>query len=216
MAMSGWLRALDTISGLLDLGRRLREPAGGRPRPGYGGSPESSGDAMTSSPGGTLGAPGTLEARLAGVLVAALKEAFDRDRARLDMEKAQADAVRRQAEDAMRVELRRQEGDRAVAHARLVAILAVVAWIVSAALLVFLPGAHAGAARAVLATGWTVLFGALGTAFASYHQATSWLGRLRPGGADPGEVPARVVSRTSGALLIIGFALIAVALLIAL
>jgi hypothetical protein len=216
MAMSGWLRALDTIRGLLDLGQRLRGPSAGGSQPGYGGASQAPGDAMTSSAGGAIGAPGTLEARLAGVLVAALKEAFDRDRARLDMEKAEADAVRRQADDAIRVELRRQEGDRAVAHARLVAILAVVAWIVSAALLVLVPGTHAGLARAALATGWAVLFGSLGTAFASYHQATSWLGRLRPGGADPGEVPAGGASRASGALLILGFALIAVALLTAL
>ncbi len=213
MAMSGWLRALDTIHGLLDLGRRLRGPGGGAgSQPGY----PAPGDAMTSSSPGAIGAPGSLEARLAGVLVAALKEAFDRDRARLDMEKAQADAQRRQAEDAIRVELLRQEGDRAVAHARLIAILSVVAWIVSAAMVAFLPGTHAGVARAVLATGWAVLFGALGTAFASYHSTAAWLGRLRPGGADPGEVPASGASRASGALLIVGFALIAVALLIAL
>lgn len=214
MAMGGWLGALDTIRGLLDLGQRLRGPSGSRP--GYIGQAQSPGDAMTTSPGNAIGAPGTLEARLAGVLVAALKEAFDRDRARLDMENAQADAQRRQADEAIRLELRRQEGDRAVAHARLIAILAVVAWIVSAVLLVLLPTAHGGAARAALATGWAVLFGSLGTAFASYHQATSWLGRLRPGAADPGEVPALAASRASGALLIIGFALIAVALLIAL
>src|SRR5512146_881889 len=101
MAMSGWLRALDTIAGLVDIWRRPRGPSSAQS------AADSRGDAMTAGGGGAIGAPGTLEARLAGVLVAALKEAFDRDRARLDMEKAQADAVRRQAEDAMRVELRR-------------------------------------------------------------------------------------------------------------
>ena len=57
----GWMRVLDTVAGLAQAGSRLRRPAGdGDVRPG------------------PLGA---LETRLAGVVVAALKEAFDRDKA---------------------------------------------------------------------------------------------------------------------------------------
>ena len=49
---------------------------------------------------------------MAGVLVAALKEAFDRDGTRLEMERSQIEAERRRAEEALRAELRRQAGER--------------------------------------------------------------------------------------------------------
>ena len=51
---------------------------------------------------------GHLEARLTGVMVSALKEAFDRDAARLDLERAALDDQRRRAEEALRLELVRQ------------------------------------------------------------------------------------------------------------
>src|SRR5512132_2588594 len=101
MAMSGWLRALDTISGLLEFGRRFTRPRGDAAADFDAGS---SGEGITTtSQRNAIGAPGTLEARLAGVLVAALKEAFDRDRTRLELEQAQLEAERRRAEDAMRL-----------------------------------------------------------------------------------------------------------------
>ncbi len=49
-----------------------------------------------------------IQARLAGVAVAAIKEVFDRDSARLEMERAQLEAERRRAEELLRIELRRQ------------------------------------------------------------------------------------------------------------
>src|SRR6185369_13315161 len=52
--------------------------------------------------------PGGLEARLAGVVVAALKEAFDRDTRRLDLERQQLEAERQRAERALRLELQRR------------------------------------------------------------------------------------------------------------
>ncbi len=166
------------------------------------------------SPTGTA-TGGPLEARLAGVLVAALKEAFDRDRTRLELEQAQVETERRRAEDAMRLELRRQAGDRAVGHARMLVVLAVVAWIASAVLFVFLPGTRTMPARGVLAVAWTLLLGCAGTSFAFYYAVAAWLGRLRPGGADPGDVPAEAIGRTSGFLLIAGLAALAAALLLA-
>jgi hypothetical protein len=198
----GWLKVIDTIGGLIDIGQRLKKgPPGVAP-----------GEAL-GSPAGT---PGGLEARLAGVLVAALKEAFDRDRTRLELEQAQVEAEHRRAEDAIRLELRRQTGDRAVNQARLLVILAMVAWLASALLLVFLPGARLMPARGAFALGWTLLFGCAGTAFASYYQAAAWLGRLRPGAPDPGELPSETMGRVSGILLITGLAVVAAALLLAL
>lgn len=200
--MPSWLRVIDAIGSLIDMGQRFTR----------GSAPVSPDEAL--GPRATVA--GGLEARLAGVLVAALKEAFDRDRTRLELEQAQVESERRRAEDAIRLELRRQTGDRAVHHARLLVILAMAVWLASALLLVFLPGARLMPARGVLALGWTLLFGCAGTAFASYYQAAAWLGRLRPGAADPGELPSETMGRASGILLIAGLAAVAAALLLAL
>src|SRR5579862_5357282 len=58
------------------------------------------------------------EARLTGVVVAALKEAFDRDHARLELEQAQMAEDRRRQEEALRLELRRQAADRELSRLR--------------------------------------------------------------------------------------------------
>lgn len=210
MAIGGWLRALETIGGLVDMGQRLRRP------PSAPVAPVAPGESMGPAGGGMPGPLGGLEARLAGVLVAALKEAFDRDRTRLELEQSHVDAERRRAEEGMRLEFRRQAGDRAVAHARLLVTLAVAGWLASALLLVLVPGARAMPARGVLALGWVLLLGCAGTAFASYYQVAAWLGRLRPGAADPGDVPSEMAGRASGILLITGLAALAAALLLAL
>ena len=100
MGVAQWMRVLDTVSGLAQLTERLRRPAG-------------AGSGRAAAPSGA-GALGGLEARMAGVLVAALKEAFDRDSTRLEMERSQIEAERRRAEEALRAELRRQAGERAL------------------------------------------------------------------------------------------------------
>ena len=66
------MRVFETVSNLVQLTGRVRQP------------PES-----PAGPLATGGAIGQLETRLAGVVVAALKEAFDRDRVRMDLERAQ-------------------------------------------------------------------------------------------------------------------------------
>ena len=67
------MRVFETVTSLVQMSGRFRQPDAGMPPPG----------------GGPLG---QLETRLAGVVVAALKEAFDRDRARMDLERTQMDA----------------------------------------------------------------------------------------------------------------------------
>jgi hypothetical protein len=156
-----WLRLLDTALGLADLARGGRRPPAGAARP----------DAPANTPGGALdqamgpgGSGGTLETRLAGVVVAALQEAFNRDHQRLQLERDQLDAERQRAERALKLELIRQSGDREIGRLRLLAGVALVSWLGT---LFFSPrvidGAMAG--RVLLALGWLLLLGALGAAF---------------------------------------------------
>ena len=115
-----------------------------------------------------------LETRLAGVVVAALKEAFDRDRARMDFERAQIEAEQRRAEEALAAELRRQTADRALGQLKLLSIMAIAAWMLSAALAVWLPGMRAGLPRGLLGAGWALSFAALGCTFVAFQTISSW------------------------------------------
>src|SRR5262249_4985984 len=113
----------------------------------------------------TGAASGHIEARLAGVVVAALKEAFDRDTRRLELEREQMAAERRRAERVMRAELLRQAGERAISRFQLVAAVAAVTWIGS---LFFSARVAAGTtgARVALGCGWLLMLAALALAFA--------------------------------------------------
>ena len=86
MGFVQWVGVLDTVGGLVQMARRFRR-----------------GESLIDAPASPLGGPiGQIEARLAGVVVAALKEAFDRDSARLELERTQIEADRRRAEHAAR------------------------------------------------------------------------------------------------------------------
>jgi len=191
VAIAGWLQILDTVGNLAQLSGRFRRTGPeGEPRPGM---------------------LGQLETRLAGVVVAALKEAFDRDRARMDFERAQFEAERRRAEDALRAELRRQAAERAVAQVRTIAVMALGVWMLSAALGVWLPHMRSGAGRWLLGGGWTLLLLTLGCAFFSWQQIESWSASDR--------LPERassVAEIVAPWLLLLAIALSAAALLVAL
>jgi hypothetical protein len=116
-----------------------------------------------------------LEATLTNVVVAALKEAFDRDHARLEMERKQHDDERRRAEEALRLELRRQAGDRELARLRLLAGTALVGWIASLVALGIRMGALSTPARIALAVGWALLLGALGAAFSAQGRVSAYV-----------------------------------------
>jgi hypothetical protein len=139
MGFAQWMRVLDTIGGLVQLTGRMRRP------------PDAEGPTGLQTSGG--GPLGQLETRLAGVVVAALKEAFDRDSARLELERSHIEAERRRAEEALRAELRRQAADRLLAQLKLVAVMAIGMLGLSAALMVWLPGLRDGLPRGLLA-GW--------------------------------------------------------------
>jgi hypothetical protein len=158
MGIAQWMRVIDTISGLAQMTGRLLPKA----------APEG-GALATQEPG-----VGRLETHLAGVVVSALKEAFDRDRTRMDLERAQIESERRRVEEALATEIRRQASERALSQLRLIAVMAVAAWMLSAALAVWLPGMRAGIPRALLGAGWLLAFAALGCTFASWQYISEW------------------------------------------
>src|ERR687889_248518 len=147
MASDKWVRVLDTLGTLVQAGTRFARPA---PPPSGGSEPAD----LTQSPSGALGALGALEARLAGVLVAALKEAFDRDKARMDLERDTVEAERSRAERALQAELRRQAADRTLTHLKLIAVFAGCMLLVSGALSAWIAAMRDGAAAMALGGGW--------------------------------------------------------------
>jgi hypothetical protein len=190
------LKGFDTVMVLLDTAKRLR---GGAPPP-----PAETGLTTTAPPPGLAG---QVEARLTNVVVAALKEAFDRDHARLELERAQLDEQRRRAEEAMRAEIRRQAADREIGRLRLLAGIALIGWIASVVLLVARIATVSTASRAMMAVAWLLLLGALGAAFTAQ-------GRVNAEGTD---TRAAIGSDPAGAaalwLLIAGLGLSALSLL---
>jgi hypothetical protein len=197
MGVAQWMRVLDTVSGLAQLTGRFRRGSG-----------------LEASEGLPAGGPlGGLETRLAGVLVAALKEAFDRDSTRLEMERSQIDAERQRAEEALRAELRRQAGERALGQLRMIAVMAICGWALSAALGVWLPGMRTGLPWALLAAGWALAMATLGTAFAGWQRISAWTAETRAGAVEPLSAPAAAAAPW---LLIGALALTAASLLTAL
>ena len=188
------MRALQTAGSLIDMAKQLRRPV----------SPDESLSAAAARPGGAL------ETRLAGVLVAALKEAFDRDSARLELERTQVEAERKRAEQALRAELYRQSAERSLSHLRLIALVAVGAWALSAALGVWLAGMRDVVPRALLGLGWIAAFSSVGCAFAAWRAVLATSADLAPVSDEP--APARFAPW----LLLASLALIGASLLFAL
>ena len=152
-----WLRIIDTALNVTDMVRRSR--AARRDEPSR----------LTPGP---LAALGGIEARLAGVVVAALKEAFDRDNQRLALEREQLEAERQRAERALRLELIRQAGEREIGRQRIVAGAAVVGWVGALTFALRSPLALGG--RATLGCGLALLIVGLACAVAEQsHQARS-------------------------------------------
>lgn len=196
-----WARVFDTVGSLAQLSGSFRRPAGSASDSG------APGDAPQGSP------LAPLEARLAGVVVAALHEAFDRDRVRMDMERAQVEAEQRRAAEALAAELRRQAGERALGQLRLIAIIAIGIWMISAILGVWLPGMRGGLPRGLLGGGWVLAFAALGAAFAGWQRMSDWTGTP---GAPLADVPQGGPAAAAPWLLLSALALIAASLLVAL
>ena len=167
-----WLQLIDAALGVANFARGRKAP-----------SPPPEEQSLQLEGGSR--APGGLEARLAGVVVAALKEAFDRDTRRLELEREQAEAERERAERALRLELRRQAADREIARLRLLAGVAVTAWLGTLVMSARLIAGGLGA-RVSLGFGWLLLLGAIAASFVGA------IARRRGGRGDDGR---RVAAR---------------------
>ena len=182
----GWLQVLDTVAGLAQMTVARRRDTG--------------------APAGPLGA---LETRLAGVVVAALKEAFDRDKVRMDLERETIEAERARAERALQAELRRQAADRTLTQLKLLAVFCGGLLLVSGVLTAAIPAMRAGAAAAVLGGGWVAALGALGCVFAAWPQVSRWASSDQP------EVQRSTAASAAPWLLLIALALTGASVLLA-
>lgn len=192
------IKAFDALMAFGAAARRLRS-----------GEPSSEdATALAHSPAAGGGLAGQIEARLTNVVVAALKEAFDRDHARLELERAQLDEQRRRAEEAMRLEVRRQAADRELGRLRLLAGTALVGWIASVLVLGVRLGDASMIARVVLGLGWLLLLGALAAAFTAQGRISAYVPEQQTH-FDPG--PGAVAALW---LLVAGLGLTAVSLLV--
>jgi hypothetical protein len=153
------------------------------------------------------GLVGQIETRLTGVIVAALKEAFDRDHARLELERTHLEEERRRAEAALQHELRRQAADRELTRLRMLAAAAMVGWLASVAIVVAGFAAASTPGRIVLGLGWLLLLASLGAAFSAQ-------GRVAASQASP-TAGANVMAGTAALwLLLAGLAATAASLLV--
>jgi hypothetical protein len=196
-----WLRIFDLVLGVTDLARsrpQRQEAAAVEPE-------------QQLAPGSR--ALGHLETRLAGVVVAALREAFDRDTRRLELEREQIDAERRRAERALRLELIRQAGDREIGRLRLIAGVAIACWIGTLFFSSRLMGGPV-VVRVVLGCGWAMLLAAIATAFAAQTSVARALARA---GDDPSAAEAAyggVGAALAPWLVVAALALVGVAVLL--
>jgi hypothetical protein len=156
-------RALDAAAALREIAQRFKGQA---PPPRH--EPSTSISQSTA----VQGLAGQIESRLTSVMVAALKEAFDRDHARLELERAQIEEQRRRAEEALRLELRRQNVERELGRLRLMAGAALVGWIMTLLLFASRVPLVSPGGRIALGVGWLLLLAALGAAFQSMGRAS--------------------------------------------
>jgi len=138
---------------------------------------------------------GQLEARMTGVVVAALREAFDRDARRLELEREQAD----------REHLR--------GRLRLMAGVAVGSWIGTVFFAARLAGGPPGA-RVMLGAGWLLLLVALSLSFAAQARVGEALVRIDDAAARHDGFTAGAAGAVVPGLIVMGLAVIGLAVLI--
>jgi hypothetical protein len=196
-----WFQILDAVIGLTDVARKAATRRS-----------LTAGDETTQLATAERG-QSSLEARLASVVVVALKEAFDRDHQRQQMEREQMESERTRAERLLRLELTRQVGDREIGRLRLLAGVAVATWLGT---LVFsttlIAGAVAG--RIALGVGWLLLLAALATSLIGQSRVAEMMGRLEYPPGDQTSPSALKAGATATWLIVAGMAVIGVAVLL--
>lgn len=183
-----WLRLIDGVLGAREIARAVRNRA-----------VDTATDARTAA----------LEP-LTGVVVGALREAFNRDSDRLELERLRLDEERRRALEAMRLEMLRQAADREISRLRFLSIVAFAGLLGSLFFVARLAGGETFA-RVALGTGWLCLLSALAATFA----AQAHVGRLIAGAHT--RTPAADLTATPGAsaapwLIVAGLGAIAIGL----
>jgi hypothetical protein len=164
-----WLQLVDAALGVANFARGRKAPE----------APAAASQQLDA--GGR--APAGLEARLAGVVVAALKEAFDRDSRRLELEREQLAAERQRAERLLRLEMHRQAGDREIGRLRLLAGVAGAAWVGSLLLLSRVATGGIGA-RVTLGVGWLLLLSSIAASFTAQSRVAAITDALASGDDD--------------------------------
>ncbi len=199
-----WLRLLDAALGLHDFVRVRRSRA-------IDGSEAESRQLMQR--GSALRG---LESRLAHVVVAALKETFDRDSKRLELERQQLEMERVRAERALRLELARQAADREIARARFISGTSAGIFVATLFFVTRVVGASAGAwiPRVVLGLAWLLLLTAIGSSLSDQSRLARRLDVVivEPDLIDEVEPPAR--NALAPWCMIGGLALVALAVLL--
>lgn len=152
-----------------------------------------------------------LEGKLTGVVVAALKEAFDRDYQRLDLERRRMEEERLRAERALRLELLRQAGEREIGRLRLLGGVAAAIFLGSMFLVTRMVG-DAPMARVSMGVGWALLVAAIAASFAAQSRVATVLGF-----ADDRSTITEVTGTSTGAaalwLIVLGLASVALGVL---
>lgn len=198
MNFAGLFKAVDALVALREATRRFTRTD--REQPSEPSEP--------APPAAVQGLAGQIETRLTNVVVAALKEAFDRDHARLELERSHLEEERRRAEAAFRAELRRQAVERELGSLRMIAGGAMLGWLASIVLLAAGLVAQGWAGRSVLIGAWGLLLGSLATAVVGQRALGA------PAGTDVGDAGPGPVGTMALWLLIAGLALTGISLLL--
>ena len=198
-----WISIIDVAFGLTDVVRRMR-----------GGASDARARSLAAS---STTVPRVRDTRIAGVMMSALREAFDRDHKRHEFERERAEEERQRAEEdrlraerALRLEVIRQAGDREIGRLRLIAGGALASVLGSMLLATRLVSGVGG--RVALGLGWTLLLAALAQSFAEQGRLSRVLAA-----ADDQLNPSRLTSASASLaswLIVGGLAAIGLGLLI--
>lgn len=197
-----WLRILDLALTGLEFARKTNR------RSLSAALGESDAQLATSSAGG-----GSNEAKLATVVVAALKEAFNRDHQRLEFEREQREAERRRAERLLKLELVRQAGDREIDRLRVLAITAIVS-LLATLVLVGLGSVASTGARAAVGVGWLCLLAVIAASFSGQSAVAAGLVAFGDKTGDPQPPSSGAAGAAALWLLLVGLVVLAGAVLV--